>query len=130
MAWVLGLLGAMLGLAAGAIGKEAIGMFGGALIGALCGICIALRDRIDKLERYLGEIDTYMRALAAHLNHTRDGTAGAPTAHAPRATAAALAARGIEVTGSSGRIRAGIHLYNDEHDIDRLIDAMAECPGP
>jgi selenocysteine lyase/cysteine desulfurase len=44
----------------------------------------------------------------------------------PRATAAALSARGIEVTGSSGRVRAGIHLYNDARDIDRLIDAMRE----
>lgn len=41
----------------------------------------------------------------------------------PRATAAELSRRGIEVTGSSGRIRAGIHLYNDESDIDRLIKA-------
>jgi selenocysteine lyase/cysteine desulfurase len=44
----------------------------------------------------------------------------------PRATAAGLSTRGIEVTGSSGRIRAGIHLYNDETDIDRLVDAMRE----
>jgi selenocysteine lyase/cysteine desulfurase len=44
----------------------------------------------------------------------------------PRGTAAALSARGIEVTGSSGRIRAGVHLYNDESDIDRLIEAMRE----
>jgi selenocysteine lyase/cysteine desulfurase len=44
----------------------------------------------------------------------------------PRATAAALAARGVAVSGSSGRIRAGIHLYNDDRDIDRLLDAMRE----
>jgi len=44
----------------------------------------------------------------------------------PRGTAAALSARGIEVTGSSGRIRAGIHLYNDASDIDRLIEAMRD----
>jgi selenocysteine lyase/cysteine desulfurase len=44
----------------------------------------------------------------------------------PGSTAAALSARGIEVTGSSGRIRAGIHLYNDDRDIDRLLDAMRE----
>jgi uncharacterized membrane protein len=88
MAWILGFLGAMLGLAAGAVGKEAIGMFGGALIGALAGICIALRDRINKLERYLGEIDTYMRALAAHLNQARDGAAGRHPAQEPRVTPA------------------------------------------
>ena len=44
----------------------------------------------------------------------------------PRSMAAALSARGIEVTGSSGRVRAGIHVYNDETDIDRLIVAMRE----
>lgn len=42
----------------------------------------------------------------------------------PRVTTAQLSQRGIEVTGSSGRIRAGIHLYNDEADIDRLLEAM------
>jgi selenocysteine lyase/cysteine desulfurase len=41
-----------------------------------------------------------------------------------RATAARLAEQGIIVTGSSGRIRAAVHLYNDESDVDRLIDAM------
>jgi selenocysteine lyase/cysteine desulfurase len=44
----------------------------------------------------------------------------------PRQTAATLAERGIAVTGSSGRIRAAIHLYNDETDIDRLLAAMRE----
>ena len=47
----------------------------------------------------------------------------------PRATAASLSARGIEVTGSSGRVRASIHLYNDQTDIDRLIDALRELTG-
>lgn len=42
----------------------------------------------------------------------------------PRATAAALAELGVIVTGSSGRVRAGIHLYNDSSDIDRLVDGM------
>jgi cysteine desulfurase/selenocysteine lyase len=41
-----------------------------------------------------------------------------------RHTAMALAERGIIVTGSSGRIRAGMHLYNDASDVDRLADAM------
>jgi cysteine desulfurase / selenocysteine lyase len=41
-----------------------------------------------------------------------------------RGTAAALAEQSILVTGSSGRIRAGMHLYNDASDVDRLADAM------
>ncbi|HUG13670.1 MAG TPA: aminotransferase class V-fold PLP-dependent enzyme [Thermomicrobiales bacterium] len=42
------------------------------------------------------------------------------------ATARKLAERDIYVTGSSGRIRAGIHLYNDESDVDRLVKGMRE----
>lgn len=42
------------------------------------------------------------------------------------ATARALAEHGVYVTGSSGRIRAGMHLYNDESDVDRLVEAMGE----
>jgi selenocysteine lyase/cysteine desulfurase len=43
-----------------------------------------------------------------------------------RSTADALERRGVIVTGSSGRIRAAVHLYNDETDVDRLIEAMRE----
>ncbi len=42
----------------------------------------------------------------------------------PAATAAQLAKRGVHVTGSSGRIRAAFHLYNDESDIERLVGAL------
>jgi cysteine desulfurase / selenocysteine lyase len=42
----------------------------------------------------------------------------------PPATAVALAEQGVVVTGSSGRIRAGIHLYNDASDVDRLAKAL------
>ncbi len=37
---------------------------------------------------------------------------------------AALAEEGILVTGSAGRVRAAMHLYNDDADVDRLIAAM------
>jgi selenocysteine lyase/cysteine desulfurase len=39
-------------------------------------------------------------------------------------TAAHLNDEGVVVTGSSGRIRAGFHLYNDTSDVDRLVSAM------
>jgi cysteine desulfurase / selenocysteine lyase len=42
------------------------------------------------------------------------------------ATAKQLAGRGVYVTGSSGRIRAGMHLYNDDSDVDRLVAGMRE----
>lgn len=44
----------------------------------------------------------------------------------PPATAAKLAERGVFVTGSSGRIRAAFHLYNDESDVERLVGALTE----
>lgn len=43
----------------------------------------------------------------------------------PGSTAAKLAEHGVFVTGSSGRIRAAFHLYNDERDVERLVSALA-----
>lgn len=40
------------------------------------------------------------------------------------ATAARLAAQGIAVSGSSGRIRAAVHLYTSAAEADHLPDAM------
>ncbi len=42
----------------------------------------------------------------------------------PVGTAARLAEHGVFVTGSSGRIRAAFHLYNDETDVERLVEAI------
>ena len=42
----------------------------------------------------------------------------------PVATASKLAEEGVFVTGSSGRIRAAFHLYNDEADVERLVRAL------
>ncbi len=53
MAWLLGIIGAILGGAAGATGAWAVGFVGGAAIGALTGAWISLRDRISTLESRL-----------------------------------------------------------------------------
>lgn len=58
MAWLLGFLGAMFGLAAGATGEWALGMVGGAAIGALFGSWISLRDRLSSLEQRLRVAET------------------------------------------------------------------------
>lgn len=42
----------------------------------------------------------------------------------PTTTAARLAEHDVFVTGSSGRIRAAFHLYNDEEDVERLVRAL------
>jgi len=44
---------------------------------------------------------------------------------APAATANRLADHGVYVTGSSGRIRAAFHLYNDSSDVERLVNALS-----
>lgn len=44
----------------------------------------------------------------------------------PEALMAQLAQRGIVVWGGDGRIRASLHLYNDESDVDRLLSALLE----
>ena len=44
----------------------------------------------------------------------------------PPGTARLLAEKNVFVTGSSGRIRAAFHLYNDESDVERLVAAMSE----
>ena len=44
----------------------------------------------------------------------------------PAAATKRLEQQGILVTGSAGRVRAGIHLYNSLADIERLVAAMAQ----
>ncbi|MBW5486459.1 aminotransferase class V-fold PLP-dependent enzyme, partial [Streptomyces bambusae] len=39
--------------------------------------------------------------------------------------APALAAAGIATAGRAGALRASFHVYNTEHDVDRLLDALA-----
>ncbi|MCO5177411.1 MAG: aminotransferase class V-fold PLP-dependent enzyme, partial [Thermomicrobiales bacterium] len=46
-----------------------------------------------------------------------------------KATAARLAEEGVLVSGSSGRIRAAIHLYTDRDEVDALVMAMASFPA-
>jgi cysteine desulfurase/selenocysteine lyase len=45
-----------------------------------------------------------------------------------KALAAALAERGIYCWGGDGRVRVSIHLFNDEDDIARLLDALSDLP--
>ena len=88
MAWVLGFIGALLGLMAGASGAWAVGMLGGALIGALLGAYLSMRDRIAALEHRLRHEDARMRvAQPADAYNSADRTApsaAATAAAAPR----------------------------------------------
>ncbi len=85
MAWLLGFLGAVFGLMAGATGEWALGMVGGAAIGALLGSWIALRDRLGALEQRvrIAETRPWQRPeatpAAAPIQTAAPGTAGATT---------------------------------------------------
>jgi selenocysteine lyase/cysteine desulfurase len=39
---------------------------------------------------------------------------------------AALKKKRIIVSEKDGYVRAGVHVYNDEDDIDRLLNSLAE----
>jgi selenocysteine lyase/cysteine desulfurase len=43
----------------------------------------------------------------------------------PAATTARLEEQGVLVTGSAGRVRAGMHLYNSLGDVERLVAGMS-----
>jgi uncharacterized membrane protein len=58
MAWLLGFLGAVFGLMAGATGEWALGLVGGAAIGALFGSWLSTRDRLSTLEQRLRIAET------------------------------------------------------------------------
>ncbi|MPY90241.1 MAG: aminotransferase class V-fold PLP-dependent enzyme [Luteitalea sp.] len=44
----------------------------------------------------------------------------------PARVSAALEQRGIVVWAGDGRVRASVHLYNDENDIDAYVDSLRE----
>lgn len=100
----------------------------------------AMRAGIDYI-RAIGvpQIDRHLRPL---VNALREGLAGEgldlltpPNAcyasgivafecAEPERAAAALAGQGVIVWGGDGRVRASVHLYNTEEDIDRCLSAV------
>ena len=48
----------------------------------------------------------------------------------PAALCQQLERRGIKVTGRAGRIRASPHFYNNQHDLDRLVEAVCDLSRP
>ncbi len=50
--------------------------------------------------------------------------------HDPESKAAWLAERNVVVWGGDGRIRVSLHVYNDEEDVHRCLDAIRQLPRP
>lgn len=88
---------------------------------------------VDEIERHVvklsGDLLDQLREFDFEVITPRDpelraGIVSWLDAH-PTSTAARLSEHGVFVTGSSGRIRAAFHLYNDERDVERLVSALA-----
>ncbi|HEX7174592.1 MAG TPA: aminotransferase class V-fold PLP-dependent enzyme, partial [Pyrinomonadaceae bacterium] len=91
-----------------------------------------IERRVLALNRYLTErlADAGWRVLSPT---RREGARSAETLVAmaePRRTVAQLARRGVAVTLKPEGIRVATHFFNDETDIDRLIDALGEMKRP
>lgn len=81
-------------------------------------VCTLAGDLLDQLREFDLEVITppepeYRSGIVSWLDSS------------PGETAARLAEHGVYVTGSSGRIRASFHLYNDETDVERLVQALS-----
>lgn len=147
MAWLLGFLGAMFGLAAGATGEWALGMVGGAMIGALLGAWISLRDRVGSVEQKLrnaelkltelklaevrlaSRFDTQPFAAASASAPSNDVTDTAPAANAPVAQRVAEAADSAQAAHAfdSADLSAGTELPLATED---LISAPLRSAAP
>jgi selenocysteine lyase/cysteine desulfurase len=105
-----------------------------AIYALLEGVRLLLDVGVERIERHVLELGAHLldglRPLGLDLMTPADPAhrAGIVAWSDPdfHSTAQALEQRGILVTGSSGRIRAGMHLYSDERDVDRLVEAMCQ----
>jgi uncharacterized membrane protein len=64
MSWILGIVGAFLGLFIADASREAFGLVAGALAGALLGMAVRARGRISDLEQRLARVETLARRPA------------------------------------------------------------------
>lgn len=64
-------------------------------------------------------------AIASHLNADARGNAVLLAVDDPASALSALRAADIRADSRSGAIRVSPHLYNDEADIDRLVETLA-----
>jgi cysteine desulfurase/selenocysteine lyase len=81
----------------------------------------ALANRLDD-----GLRGTGYRVRSPRAGRERSGiVAFEPRSGSPGAVAARLLEAGVQVTVRGGAVRAAMHLYNDESDVERLLAALA-----
>ena len=98
------------------------------------GIECLLSVGVERLDRELRPLVSALRNGLAEQGHALLTPAGPRFASGivsftweqPEQLAARLAEQGVIVWGGDGRIRMAIHLYNDEEDVARCLDAMKQ----
>lgn len=107
------------------------------MYGLVPGLDLLLSVGVDRIERHVLALGTELlaglRDLGLPVITPADPAQRAGIVSwldpAPAATAARLAEQGVLVTGSAGRVRAGLHLYNNLRDVERLLVALARLQG-
>jgi len=98
------------------------------------GVDCLLNVGVAALDETLRPVVARLRAGLAEQGRTLLTPAGAEFASGivsfasdePEALTARLADRGVTVWGGDGRVRAAVHLYNDDGDIDQYLAALRE----
>ncbi len=67
--------------------------------------------------------------LADALGTSRSGQAITTFPDPDGSALRALADRGVTASGRAGRVRLAFHLWNDEEDVTRVVDALRALPG-
>ncbi|HEU0152365.1 MAG TPA: DUF2339 domain-containing protein [Arenimonas sp.] len=78
MSWILGIVGAFLGLFIADASREGFGLVAGALVGALLGMVVRARGRIGDLERRLDRVEALARRPAAAAAPAADAATAPP----------------------------------------------------
>ncbi|MCX7032866.1 MAG: DUF2339 domain-containing protein [Arenimonas sp.] len=89
MSWILGLLGAVLGLAMAEADEGFFGLVAGALLGALLGLALGMRRRMADLEQRLARVETLSRRSVAAAASAAPSVSGAAAPEPAREPAAA-----------------------------------------
>ena len=82
--------------------------------GHVLGLATRLRDHLDGLGLHPQDTDLPSPIVSFAVTE-------------PDLVVARLAAAGVRIAARRGRIRAGLHVYNDEADVDLLAQALTDC---
>lgn len=128
MSWILGLLGAFLGLAMAAASEEFFGLVAGAILGALLGQASGLRRRSHELDQRLARIEALERRPAAVTPAASSPAAASPPA--PGVAAAPTPPRPIPTELAAAPPAAAVTAAPAPPALPPASTAAAAPPGP